>query len=442
MNFASYQYLSRYSIFKSGAVKEYRTALKNQYLTNEEINELAWNKTKHLLQYAYDNVPWYRERYSSVGLHPADITQPDHFLQVPLLRRQEIIDNYDQFISLKVKPNTLKISTTGGSTGTPLKVGMQKNSIRELQKWQMLSWWGINPGTNLATIYREVPQNKLQKLAVNLIKWPQKTVSLDATQITSLKIKEFITGVKQTKPELIHGYVGALDAISEYILENNINLPSPKVVWATAAPLNAIQEKKISRAFNAPVCDQYGCSEIYFIAAECRQKEGLHIFADSVKVEILADNNKPAGHNDYGRIILTNLNEVHFPLIRYENGDMGRMIDKKCSCGMELPLMDKVKGRISDNIVLKDGTILSGEFLTTIFDDFTDSVKQFQIIYQKNETILINIVLKDEQHKHQLEKWVKEELGKRVNNQVTLSIHFVEEIKSRNGKLQFVIKEQ
>lgn len=108
---------------------------------------------------------------------------------------------------------------------------------------------------------------------------------------------------------------------------------------------------------------------------------------------------------------------------------------------MGLPLMDKVKGRITDNIVLSDGTILSGEYLTTIFDDFTDSVKQFQIVHLKNKTILVRIVLKNETSQNSVEMWVKNELGKKVNNQVDISIRFVEKIQPINGKLRFIIQE-
>ena len=67
-------------------------------------------------------------------------------------------------VSKKVNPKTLKISTTGGSSGTPLKIGMQKNGIRELQKWQMYSWWGLTPGTNMASIYRGIPTGGIRKL--------------------------------------------------------------------------------------------------------------------------------------------------------------------------------------------------------------------------------------------------------------------------------------
>lgn len=441
MNFATYQYLTRYSVFKPGALSAYQKAIKNQYLSDDELAELVWLKTKKLLTHAFYNVPWYNKRYSEIGLNPSDITKPEHIKQIPVLTRQELTDNYSLFISRGIDPKSLKISTTGGSTGTPLKIGMQKKGIRELQKWQMYSWWDLNPGTNMASIYRGLPQKGLNNLAMNLINWPQKIIRLDATQITQKKIEEFISLSKKIKPELIHGYVGAVDTIADYLNEKKITLPSPKVVWLTAAPLTAIQEEKISSAFNAPVCDQYGCSEIYFIAAECQHKSGLHIFADSVKVEILNNENQHINVGEYGKIILTNLDEYHFPLIRYENGDQGRFLRKKCSCGMTLPLMDKVKGRISDNIVLPDGTVLSGEYLTTIFDDYTSDVKQFQIIQKKDDSIQVNIVLKQLTNKTSIIKWVDMELQKRIRFQVKISIQIVDEITSIKGKLRFIVKE-
>ncbi|MBN2774036.1 MAG: phenylacetate--CoA ligase family protein [Prolixibacteraceae bacterium] len=441
MNFKTYQYLVRYSVFKPGALTLYRDAIKNQYLPEDELSELIWHKTKKLLDHSYKNVPWYNKKYSEIGLNPSDITKPEHFAQIPVLTRQEIIDNYSLFISGKINPESLKISTTGGSTGTPLKIGMQGKGIRELQKWQMYSWWDLTPGVNMASIYRGLPQKGLKNMATKLINWPQKVIRLDATHITKNKIEEFISRSKQIKPELIHGYVGAVDTIADYLIENKITLPAPKVVWLTAAPLTAVQKDKISHAFKAPVCDQYGCSEIYFIAAECQHKRGLHIFADAVKVEILNDENQSVSDGEYGKIILTNLNEYHFPLIRYENGDQGRLLDKKCSCGMTLPLMDKVKGRISDNLTLPDGTVLSGEYLTTIFDDYTNEVKQFQIVQKKDKSIQVNIVLKQPASKTVVIDSVDKELQKRIKFQVKLSIHIVDEINSTKGKLQFIVKE-
>ncbi len=441
MNLKTYQYLARYSLGKRGAIQAYRSAINNQFLSEDELSELSWLKTQKLLSYAFKNVPWYNRKFTEVGLHPLDIKNPEDYNQVPILRREDIKENFELFISKEINPNSLKISTTGGSTGTPLKIGMSKNGIRELPKWQMYSWWGLNPRTNMASIYRGIPANGIKKVALNLISWPQKKIQMDATQMSRKKIEEFILKMNKVKPQLIHGYVGAIDTIADYILENNISVPAPKVLWVTAAPITTIQEKKINKAFRAPVCNQYGCSELYFVSAECQHKTGLHIFSDSVKVEILTNNNEVQQPNKYGKIVLTNLDEYHFPLIRYENGDTGRILTQKCTCGMTLPLMDKVKGRISDNIELPDGTILAGEYLTTIFDDYSDFVKQFQIIQSKDKNIRINVVIYPDKKVDEILTIIKKTLVEKIHNQVKISINIVDHISVIKGKLRFIVKE-
>ncbi len=442
MKFSIWQYLFRYSLAKPGAIQEYKEALKNQSLSNHKLTELSWQKLQLLVRDAYENVPWYKQSFAQVDLHPDDIKSQEDFGKVPILTRDDLKDNFDEFISQKADAKKLKISTTGGSTGTPLRIGMDHQGIREIRKWQMFSWWSLSLNTNMATIYRGLPIRGLKKLALDCINWPQKVVRMDATQISKKKIDSFLHDFKKKKPQLVHGYVGALDVLADHILENSILLPSPKVIWATAAPISKVQELKISRAFNAPVCDQYGCSEIYFIAAECPHKNGLHIFSDRVKVEILDDNNQPVSLGTYGKIVLTNLDEYSFPLIRYENGDMGRLLNRTCSCGMSLPLMDKVKGRISDNIILPDETVLSGEYLTTIFDDFTDSVKQFQVVQHKSGNITVKVVFRTGNKKAKtILNHVKNQLESRINQQVKVSLIEVNSIPPIRGKLQFIIKE-
>jgi phenylacetate-CoA ligase len=442
MNIGNFLFLLRYSVAKPGTIGKYRKALKNQYLSEESLSALAWKKTQTLIQESYTNVPWYNQKFKEVGITPNDIKNPADFTKLPVLSRNDLVENYSEFISKKANAEHLKISTTGGSTGTPVKIGMKRNAVRELQKWQLFSWWGISLIANMASIYRGLPVTGLRKIVTDLINFPQKVIRLDATNITKENIENFIHEVRQIKPELIHGYVGAVDAIADYILDNRIQLPATKAVWLTAAPVTKVQEVKISEAFQAPVCDQYGCSEIYFVAAECPHKRGLHIFSDSVKVEILDENNQPVPTGTYGKIVLTNLDEFHFPLIRYENGDIGRILDTACTCGMTLPLLDKVKGRISQQIKMQDGLVLSGEYLTCLFDDYTDQVKQFQIIQRKDTSIDINILFHTNCRDRDLVKnHAYNELFERIKDENLIRINEVHEIINTRGKLNFIISE-
>ncbi len=442
MNFATYVCLLRYSIVKKGALTAYKNAMARQQLPASKLHEITWEKTLRLLEYAYDNVPWYTKRFKTIGLHPKDIARPEHFNQVPIVTRDDLMNNFDHFISTKVNPLSVKVSYTRGSSGEPLKVGMGKFGSGQIRKWQMYSWWGLNPWDNVALLQRGVPRTGWEKFIFNVMGWPKKAIWLDPNQINGKGIQDFIKKCGRIRPKLIHGDVGALDAVADFIIDNNLKFPPPKVIWATGAALTRSQEDKMNAAFGAPVCGHYGCSEINFVAAECPSKIGLHVFSDSVNLEILDEFDMPVKKGNYGRIILTNLDEYHFPLIRYENGDIGRWLPARCKSGIGLPLLDRVKGRISDGIVLPDGTVLASEFLTTLFDDFTDSVKQFQILQRKSGSILVNIVLK-ENHigMEKIEAIARHRLQRRIKNQVRLLIRNVGGIKSYGERAGFIVKE-
>lgn len=441
MNINTLLFLYKYSLAKPGALQNFNRALHNQFISSEELTSLNWKKTQKLLDYVYAFVPYYQRSLKRIGLHPNDISKPEHFEQIPVLHRKEIIENYDLFFSDQVNPTKMKLSTTGGSTGTPLKLAMSPKLNRELSKWQMLQWWGLQPNVDLASLYRGIPVTGLKKTVLDLINWPQHIIRFDATNMSAANIIAFIDEIIKYKPELVHGYVGAVDTIADYLLEHSIEIPAPRTIWLTAAPVTKVQEDKISRAFKAPVCDQYGCSELYFISAECPRKEGLHVFSDSIRLEFLDEMNRNVKKGEYGNLVFTNLDEYGFPLIRYANGDKGRYLQHECSCGMSLPLMDKVKGRVSDNIVLPGGEIISGEYLTTIFDDFTDHIKQFQVIQRKDDSIDINVVFFNKEKQKEIIGHTLLEFHKRVNSQVAVKINVVDNVESIRGKLHFIIKE-
>lgn len=444
MNIQTNLFLFKYQIAKKGAIHQYKEAIRNQQLSQEELKTISFRKFKTIVDYAYNNVPYYSKKYREAGISPADIITEKDIERIPILTRQEIIEHYNEFYSSGVNRKELRISTTGGSTGTPLKVGFTRKLIREIPKWRMLNWWGLLPNVNMATFYRGVPSSKIQTMALDFIYYPQKVIRFDATQIDESRILAFIEKFNRIKPDLIHGYVGAIDTVANYILEHNTTLTHrPKVVWLTAAPVTKIQEEKINKAFHAPVCDQYGCSEMYFISAECPKKEGLHIFSDSVYVEILTNENSLAPIGEYGKVTFTNLNEFYFPLIRYQNGDESRLLAYKCSCGMNLPLMDKVKGRISEKVVMPDGLILSGEYLTCLFDDYTDEVKQFQVIQRADASIDVNILFFDScKNRQEVIHATFIELQSRIHNERLIRINEVAQIENKKGKLQFIVSER
>jgi len=75
------------------------------------------------------------------------------------------------------------------------------------------------------------------------------------------------------------------DNVAEYILANRIHIHSLRAVWVTSIPLSLIQLKRLEKAFNAPVYDQYGGCEVFGLAAECKAHKGMHVFYDVQRID-------------------------------------------------------------------------------------------------------------------------------------------------------------
>lgn len=185
-------------------------------------------------------------------------------------------------------------------------------------------------------------------------------------------------------------YVGALKIFAEFVEVNKIRFPALKFIWSTAAPLPRNLRMYLERVFGVPVYSQYGSCEFYWMAAERTDRTGLDVDWDIRHIEVLDANNQPVVDGVHGQLVVTDFINRAFPLIRYEIGDRSRFQPGSGKPG--LPVLDYVSGRTSDTIELKNGMSISGEFWTTVFDDYADKIKSFSVHQTKDYLITVSFV--------------------------------------------------
>ena len=98
-------------------------------------------------------------------------------------------------------------------------------------------------------------------------------------------------------------------------------------------------------------------------------------------VEIL-DGDRPCGPGEKGEIVVTELNNLALPLLRYRTGDFGSVSEQPCPCGRSLKVLDQVFGRAYDFIVSPSGRRFHAEFLMYIFEEAQRheiGIAQFQV---------------------------------------------------------------
>lgn len=354
--------------------------------SRDQLDEFNWQRRQALVRHCAANVAFYQNQFKEAGFEPGDLKSRDDWKKLPLLTKDDVRAHQDDLISRTHKDVRLPSSTTGGSTGEPLKVFSDPDVPVSAISWRMLQWWGVGPWDNAGYAYRAIPRGK-RKRRIDIALWPTRRVYLSAIEMDEPKTREFVEKLRRIRARYLVGYVGALEGISDYLSKTGITIPSLEAVWSTAAPMPESLRAKMRSTFRCPIYSQYGSCEFYFLAAECERQNGLHVSSDIRHIDILPDN--PTDPGSVGEIIATDLTNYAFPLLRYRHGDRSRVLAGPCSCGRPYPRIDYVLGRVSDRIVLQDGTKLPGEFWTTIFDDYPDVIKAFQVHQQADYSILI-----------------------------------------------------
>jgi phenylacetate-CoA ligase len=423
--------------FRPHAVRSYNELLKNSLYSDEILYDINLSNKIQIVNYAVLNSDFYKKLYKKTGFTPGDIKTNKDFDLLPTISRSDLSDNFNDI----VVSNNFKygvVSTTGGSTGAPLKVLHDSRFNAETLVWRMLSWWGVSPADNAAFIYRSTKKG-VNKYINNVLWWPTRRISLDASLMTSNDNKIFLSKFNKLKPSLLSGYVGGVVELANYVIKNNISVHSPKAIWVTSSPIANTQKLLISQAFNSPVYNQYGTCEVYSLAAESTSHDGLHVFSDCRNIDIY-DDYKKIKNNQYGEVVITDFYNQVFPIIKYRVGDRSRLINGS-SCDINMPRIDNVKGRVSDNVYLPSGDVIAGEYLTTIFDHEPTAISAFQLIQKRDYSLELNYIPGENFNYEYIVNDVVERLVKTSGGQIPILQNKVSRISHDKGKLRYIISE-
>ncbi|MBL9126727.1 MAG: AMP-binding protein [Verrucomicrobiales bacterium] len=110
----------------------------------------------------------------------------------------------------------------------------------------------------------------------------------------------------------------------------------------------------------AQVVDHHGMTEVGPVSYGCPARPGiLHVIEDAYLAEVIEPRSgAPVGDGELGELVLTTLNRVGSPLVRYRTGDLvhrvGGHAGWRCACGtVELALEGGVVGRVDDMVVIR-----------------------------------------------------------------------------------------
>jgi phenylacetate-CoA ligase len=412
---------------------------KTQWYSRDQLRELQWNKLKTLLRHCHENVPFYRELFAKVQLHPEDIKSFDDFKQLPTLAKDDVRFNTDA-ITDATSVRKVEHMHTGGTLGIPLviKRDMLCSAYIRASEARAFEWHGIRRGEKQVRIWgleldgAAARRDRIKDLLLNRRRIPIFEISEDT-------VRFYVDLIRRFRPSYIFGLPSAIHRICRIM--KGLALDGGELgirhVACSGESLREFQRETIERTFGCGVINEYGCCEMGPIAMECNEGN-MHLTMENILVEFVELGDAPSDHSE---IILTNLNNYTMPLLRYRIGDTGRPLTTQCSCGRRSEIMSFDAGRVLDMLVSPDGSYISGALFCYIAFDIIQKhggIKDFRVVQRMRDRLDISLV-KDNDFSDETLALFNARIHEKFGPEMKIEYDFLDEIPlEKSGKRLFV----
>lgn len=417
-----------------------------EFMSASEIENLQLDRLNRLVHHSINRVPYYRRTLSGIWNENSHISSLSQLNEAPLLNKSDVRENayFDLFSSDHKKREMHRISTSG-STGEPFttyadKFQLEVRFASTLRAAEMTGW---KFGDKQARLWHQtLGMSKSQVVRERIDKFFMRRIFIPAFEIKDNNLERYVEKIRRHNPVLVDGYAESLNFLATYVREGNKAGFSPRAMMSSAQALPANVRKHIEEGFGTKVFDKYGSREFSGIAYQCDASDDHHVVAESYIVELLVEG-RPALPGETGEIVITDLNNFSFPLIRYRVGDLAVAVDNSepCKCGRSQPRIGRIEGRTQAIVKTGNGTWMPGAFFAHFFKDYEPVIRYFQIHQKEAGSFTLKIV-KGEGWTPANFAAVMGKLANYIGAETIVKIEYVEQIPLlRTGKRSPIVSE-
>jgi phenylacetate-CoA ligase len=346
--------------------------------SREQIENHQTERLRSLLAYARERSPFHARRLS--GIDPSAVTAAG-LAGVPMMTKAQAQHEWDDIVTVpglsrehaeqilvsqqwfSYTPSDQQIFSSGGSSG-----------VRGVYVWDWHFFvsiaclaWRLQ-----AREERRVPHTRA-RLAVLAAGMPPhaSTPLFDVPTAPGMEtvvipagapIDETIGAVAAVEPTHLVGYATVVGQLARASLAGRLDI-RPVRVSTNSEPLLDEDRQAIREAWDAPVHNLWGSTEIGVQAVGCARGEGLHVCEDEVVLERVDESGAPVGPDEpAARTLATGLANRTFPFIRYDLGDQVDWLPGQCSCGSAFARVADIGGRRDDDFTYDTATIPASVF--------------------------------------------------------------------------------
>ncbi len=321
--------------------------------SRDEIAALQFHRMKRTLKHAYENSPFYRQRFDEAGVHPEDLHTLADLAKFPFTYKQDLRDNYPFGMFAVPREQLVRIHASSGTTGKPTVVGYTKGDI---DNWANLIARSIRASGGRPGDICHVAYGYGLFTGGLGAHYGAERLGCTVVPISGGMTERQVTLIEDFKPRIIMvtpSYM--LSILDEYRRRGmDPRESSLQVGIFGAEPWTNKMRQEIEQVFDMHAVDIYGLSEVMGpgVANECVEtKDGLHIWEDHFYPEIIdPETGEVLPDGEMGELVFTTLTKEGLPMIRYRTRDLTRLLP---GTARSMRRMEKITGRSDDMIILR-----------------------------------------------------------------------------------------
>ncbi len=294
-----------------------------------------------IIRYAAQRSPYYRELLAG----------RERFEDVPPLTKPLVRANFDRILVPGLPPERLERKWTSGSTGEPTQFVADTSAAYEevrARAW-LLGLHGIPRDATIVYIVLD-PHGEL----------PANWHLIRMRDTTRANLPARLAQLDRFASYAIYARASALEWIAAQIERSPELRPRtlPLAVVTSADTLTSTGRRRLARVFGCPVHSWYGSTETDPSLAGTLPDDPERYVVNHVRsyIEVTDDEGRSCAPGERGQVLVTDLHNRCFPLLRYSLGDLAVRSDRTLD---GRTMLERIEGRSAALVELANGTRLT-----------------------------------------------------------------------------------
>jgi len=328
----------------------------SQFWSRRDLEAYQIRELRSLLRHCADHVPYYRDLFAEMGIRPDSIHNLEDIRAIPLLTKEIIKSRYNEFLSSTLLEGEHDYMTTGGSTGAPLKVMMDKrfHALDLANTYYYMDVAGFDPERYRSVrLHGNIVDPSLIRKGIYWVCEDGRRLVLSSYHISRETAPLYVDAINEHRPNYLHAFPSSAALLAFYIDKLHLSLrPSLKCIFTDCEVLYDSQRDLLERVFACRVFNTYGHTEGSVLGITCPRSHKIHLVPQVGITELLDQDGHPVTTpGEKGEIVVTGFYNRVLPFIRYRTQDIGVLSREPCPCEREYPLLERVEGRLQDYVV-------------------------------------------------------------------------------------------